>query len=130
MPEHLQVDVVCPDGEASMWRSVYSLVILTSLTPAAEVPEQVLPQGVGINIHFVRGHDKDLDLIAAAGFKVVRMDFSWSAIERHKDRYDWAEYDELTTNLEKRGIRPMYILDYSNPLYEETVVSKDPLSGQ
>ncbi len=106
------------------------LLVLVPGALAAELPELVLPQGVGVNIHFVRGRGKDLDLIAAAGFKVVRMDFSWSAIERKKEHYDWAEYDELTANLEKRGIRPMYILDYSNPLYEETVVSKDPLSGR
>jgi beta-xylosidase len=107
----------------------YVLLVLPR-APAAELPEPVLPQGVGVNIHFVRGHEKDLDLLAAAGFKVVRMDFSWSAIERQKGKYDWAEYDELTANLDKRGLRPMYILDYSNRLYEQEVVSKDPLTGK
>ena len=109
--------------------AVIVFLVLIPWAPAAELPEPVLPHSVGVNIHFVRGHARDLDLIAAAGFKVVRMDFSWSAIERKKDHYDFSEYDELTANLEKRGIRPMYILDYSNPLYEETVVSKDPLTG-
>jgi hypothetical protein len=116
-----------------MMKECYAVVVclgLISWAPGAELPEPVLPQGVGVNIHFVRGRGKDLDLIAAAGFKVVRMDFSWSAIERNKGRYDWSEYDELTANLEKRGLRPMYILDYSNPLYEEVVVSKDPLTGR
>jgi hypothetical protein len=88
----------------------------------------VLPQGVGVNIHFTRGHGKDLDLIAAAGFKVVRMDFAWAAIERRKGEYDWSAYDELTDDLEKRGLRPLYILDYSNGLYEEAVVSQDPVT--
>jgi len=113
--------------------SLSSLIVLLSLTraaPTADLPEPVLPQGVGVNIHFTRGHGKDLDLIAAAGFKVVRMDFSWEAIERKTSQYDWSEYDELTANLEKRGLRPMYILDYSNTLYEETVVSRDPVSGK
>jgi polysaccharide biosynthesis protein PslG len=114
-------------------KKAYLPVVFLALTfraPAGELPALQLPQGVGVNIHFVRGHTRDLDLIAAAGFKVVRMDFSWSGIERKKGHYDWVEYDELTANLEKRRIRPMYILDYSNPLYEETVVSKDPLNGQ
>ena len=97
---------------------------------ATPLPEPVLPQGVGINIHFTRGHEKDLDLIAAAGFRYVRMDFGWAGVERQKEQYDWTAYDELTTHLEKRGLRAIYILDYSNPLYEETVASSNPQTGK
>lgn len=104
--------------------------VLTACVECAELPTSVIPQGVGINIHFTRGHAEDLDLIAAAGFKWVRMDFSWSSIERTKGVYDWSAYEELTANLEKRGIHALYILDYSNPLYEETVVSKNPITGR
>jgi hypothetical protein len=96
----------------------------------AQIPEPVLPAGVGVNIHFVTGHQRDLDLIAAAGFKFVRMDFGWGGIERKQGEYDWTGYDELTANLEKRGLRAIYILDYSNPLYEEEVTSKNPINGQ
>jgi len=99
-------------------------------TPAAELPELVIPAGVGVNIHFVTGHEQDLDMIAAAGFKFIRMDFHWAAVERKKGEYDWSGYDELTANLEKRGIRALYILDYSNPLYEESVASQHPITGQ
>lgn len=98
--------------------------------PAADLPAPVLPAGVGVNIHFNRGHQADLDLIAAAGIKVVRMDLGWAGIERRKGEYDWSAYDELTANLETRGLQPLYILDYSNPLYEETVVSRDPVTGR
>ena len=97
---------------------------------AADLPELILPQGVGVNIHFTRGHERDLDLIATAGFKFIRMDFGWGGIERKKGEYNWADYDELTANLDKRGLRAIYIFDYSNPLYEETVMSKNPLTGQ
>ncbi len=101
-----------------------------ALALAAGLPDPVLPQGVGVNIHFTRGHEQDLDLIAAAGFRVIRMDFGWAGIERKKGEYDWSDYDELTRNLERRGLRPYYILDYSNPLYEETVTSKNPITGE
>jgi hypothetical protein len=112
-------------------RAVFLIaVLLPGAARAADLPEPVLPQGVGVNIHFTRGHGKDLDLIAAAGFKVVRMDFTWGSIERHKGEYDWSAYDELTDELEKRKLRPLYILDYSNALYEETVVSPDPITGR
>jgi hypothetical protein len=96
---------------------------------AEDLPELILPQGVGVNIHFTRGSERDLDLIAAAGFNFIRMDFGWAGIERKRGEYDWSAYDELTANLEKRALRALYILDYSNPLYEETVLSKNPISG-
>jgi polysaccharide biosynthesis protein PslG len=97
---------------------------------ANEIPNLVLPAGVGVNIHFIRGHERDLDMIAAAGFKFVRMDFLWSETERKKGIYDWSAYDELTANLEKRGLHAYYILDYSNPLYETNVIAKNPISGK
>jgi polysaccharide biosynthesis protein PslG len=111
-------------------RALLALLLLSWPAQAAELPSTVLPQGVGVNIHFTRGHDKDLDRIAAAGFTVVRMDFAWGGIERKKGEYDWSAYDELTAGLEKRGLRPMYILDYSNRLYEEVVVTKNPINGR
>jgi len=83
----------------------------------------------GVNIHFTKGHEKDLDMIAAAGFKIIRMDFGWQSTEREKGVYNWSDYDELTANLSKRGIRALYILDYSNSLYEEQTESKDPITG-
>ena len=55
---------------------------LASTAAAADLPRPVVPEGVGVNIHFNRGHEADLDLIAAAGFKVVRMDLGWAGIER------------------------------------------------
>jgi hypothetical protein len=62
----------------------------------ADFPDLVLPQGVRVNIHFTRGHERDLDLIAAAGFRFVRMDFSWGGTERTPGTYHWADYDGLT----------------------------------
>jgi len=111
-----------------------SACVLAGLLPwaggGAEIPAPVLPAGVGVNIHFVTGHARDLDLIAGAGFKFVRMDFQWGATERQKDQYDWSGYEELLANLDQRGLRAIFILDYSNPLYEETVTSPNPLTGK
>ena len=97
------------------------LIVLLPITLLAgeNNPLFVIPAGVGVNIHFVGGHQRDLDMIADAGFKWVRMDFAWESIEKTKGVYDWSAYDELTANLEKHGLGAIYILDYSNPLYEE-----------
>jgi polysaccharide biosynthesis protein PslG len=104
--------------------------MLPLLGRGTEIPEPVLPAGVGVNIHFVTGQEKDLDLIAAAGFKFVRMDFHWGAVEPRKGEYDWSGYEVLLTNLDKRGLRAIFILDYSHPLYEESVTSPHPITGQ
>jgi hypothetical protein len=83
------------------------------------LPNLVIPNGFGVNIHF-RGEPRDLDLIAEAGFRFIRMDLAWAAVEKEKGSYDFegTGYDALTEGCSKRGIRILYILDYSNRLYE------------
>src|SRR4051812_27044022 len=109
---------------------IFLFCLLPMAVLAAELPEAVFPAGVGVNIHFVKGHEADLDLINVAGFKWVRMDFSWSGTETKPGEYDWSAYDELTANLEKRGLHALYILDYSNPLYEAAVTNRNPFTQQ
>jgi len=95
-----------------------------------EASQNILPAGqicAGVNIHFITGHEKDLDMIADAGFKFVRMDFDWQSIEQTKGVYTWDAYDELTANLEKRGLGVIYVLDYSNSFYEDLVTPETPL---
>ena len=86
---------------------------------AASLPDLVVPNGLGVNIHF-KGEPRDLDLIAEAGFKFVRMDLGWDSIERKKGEYDFEKTgsDALVEACTKRGIRILYIIDYSNRLYE------------
>jgi len=105
------------------------LVLAAAATPcfAGALPESAgrclpalrVPDGFGVNIHFT-GQPRDLDLIAEAGFKYIRMDLSWSGIEREKGVYNFERtgYDALTEGCAKRGIRILYIFDYSNRLYE------------
>jgi beta-glucosidase/6-phospho-beta-glucosidase/beta-galactosidase len=88
-------------------------------TSAVQLPALTVSNGFGVNIHF-RGQPRDLDLIADAGFKFIRMGLTWEAIEREKGVYEFEKsgYDDLTKGCSKRGIRLLYILDYSNRLYE------------
>jgi len=83
------------------------------------LPHPAIPNGFGVNIHFT-GEPRDLDMIAAAGFKFIRMDLAWSRVERVKGVYDFdtSGYDTLTKGCTKRDIHVLYILDYSNKLYE------------
>ena len=92
---------------------------------SAQLPPPQIPESVGVNIHFATGHEDELDMIAATGFKIVRTDFIWEMTEKAKGQYDFSIYDELTANLEKRGITPYYILSYANPLYDQPSIVKD-----
>lgn len=110
------------------WR--WLLCLLPFLTRASELPQPIVPAGVGVNIHFVKGHEHELDLIQAAGFKFIRMDFSWTDIEQRKGTYDWSGYEELLNNLERHGLGAILILDYSNPLYEKKVTAINPMTNK
>lgn len=79
-------------------------------------------KGLGVNIHFIapeRVEKLDLDMIAYAGFNFIRMDLFWHEVERSIGSYDFSNYNALTSELKERGLRPLYILDYGNPLYED-----------
>ena len=76
--------------------SFFCLFAAFALKVSAQIPPPVLPAGVGVNIHFVGGHEKDLDFIAAAGFKFIRMDFGWEETEPKAGAYNWASYDDLS----------------------------------
>jgi hypothetical protein len=83
------------------------------------LPKPVVPDCLGVNIHFTGRNDKHVAKIAEGGFKFVRMDFFWSGIERKKGEYNFKPYDALVDSLAKRGIRPLFILDYGNDLYDK-----------
>lgn len=86
-----------------------------------------IPNGFGVSVHFT-GDPVDINLISDAGFKIVRMDLFWETVEKKPGIYDFKDqgYDRLTKGLIKEGIRPYYILDYSNKLYEKnrSIVTK------
>jgi len=113
----------CPSSCGLLIPSLLVFLLLTMTTSSwagiEALPHPVIPNGFGVNIHFT-GEPRDLDMIAAAGFKVIRMDLVWSRIERAKGVYDFnrSGYDALTKGCTERGIHILYILDYSNTLYE------------
>ncbi|WP_165219195.1 cellulase family glycosylhydrolase [Aquisphaera insulae] len=83
----------------------------------ADLPPPEIPAGQGVNIHFTRPGPGEMKRFAEAGFGLVRMDMPWAGIERTRGTYDFSDHDELLGHLSKVGARPIYILDYANPLY-------------
>jgi polysaccharide biosynthesis protein PslG len=78
-----------------------------------------VPLSLGVNIHFTDPLPGEMQELAGSGVEWIRMDFSWAQTERAKRRYDFAAYDRLLAALHPYHIRPMLILDYGNPLYDQ-----------
>jgi hypothetical protein len=98
---------------------LFSWLVLLGTVRAAEFPRlSRIPEGIGVNIHFTSAQPGEMEMLAAAGFRWVRMDFAWSAIEKSKGQYDFSDYDHLLQISDQHDIRVMAILDYANPLYD------------
>ncbi len=74
--------------------------------------------GLGVNIHFTDPQPGEMAMLAAGGFRWVRMDFFWHMTERQPGQYDFSAYDRLMNALAPYGIHALFILDYGNSLYE------------
>lgn len=83
------------------------------------LPQMIVPEGFGVNIHFVDPAPGEMKMIADTGLKWIRMDFTWEAIEKEKGNYDFSGYERLLKAMEPYGLRALFILDYANPLYDQ-----------
>lgn len=97
------------------------MALLSTSVNAAQsgLPAFVIPDCLGVNIHFAGVEREQVDKIADGGFRFIRMDFAWAAIEKTKGKYDFKAYDELVDSLATKDIRALFILDYGNPLYDK-----------
>jgi hypothetical protein len=86
---------------------------------AFTLPSPTVPEGLGVNIHFTDARRGEMKMLAEAGFGIIRMDFGWGGTERKKGEYDFKPYERLLAALEPHGIRALFILDYSNKLYDQ-----------
>jgi hypothetical protein len=87
-----------------------------ALTPWPE--DGTVERGWGVNIHFTQAQPGELEMLAASGAYRVRTDFSWADTEKAEGQYDFSAYEQLADALAAQGLRPWFILDYENPLYE------------
>jgi polysaccharide biosynthesis protein PslG len=103
----------------SVFGFTFSFAAEPPVKPVANyLPGPQVPDGLGVNIHFIDPRPGELEMLAAAGFRWVRMDFSWESSEREKGKYDFSAYDRLLAALEKDHIRAVFILDYANRHYD------------
>ena len=77
-----------------------------------------IPASIGMDIHFVDPRPGEMEMLAAAGVRWVRIDFAWENTEVAAGQYDFSAYDRMVTTLQSYRISPYFILDYANKLYD------------
>jgi hypothetical protein len=101
--------------------TVLSIVALFAPTARADNSplDLRIPDSLGVNVHFTEPRAGEMEMLKDGGFRWIRMDFVWESIEREKGKYDFSAYDKLLAALDRQRIRPLFILDYGNRLYDE-----------
>jgi hypothetical protein len=89
-----------------------------------------ISQAFGVNIHFIDPDPAEIKMIADAGFGWVRTDFKWELTEVERGKYDFTRYEPLVSELGRRNLRPLFILDYGNPLYTQGMSVRTPAARE
>eukprot|EP00051_Salpingoeca_urceolata_P027972 m.484268 g.484268 ORF g.484268 m.484268 type:complete len:756 (-) comp23280_c0_seq1:62-2329(-) len=114
-----------PQGFALLGEAVAACIKNHASPPAAppapaalDVPQEAAAAFLfGVNTHYHQGLPGETEMLSKA-FKIVRVDFTWEGIEKTKGEYNFTVYDGLLQELKAHGVRPYWILDYGNPLYD------------
>jgi hypothetical protein len=96
-----------------------SLILLASRGICSPVDfNAVIPNGIGVNIHFLSPKPGEMEMLAASGAHWIRMDIDWDEIEKAPSQYDFSKYDNLVATLEFYKLSPYFIFVYTNKLYD------------
>ena len=105
-------------GEGLLALFLALLGIVAQPGRAQTAPEPDVQDALGVDIHFVTPQPGEMKMLAASGVRWVRVDFTWANTERAKGQYDFSAYDGLAAALAAYHLRALFILGYSNPLYD------------
>src|SRR5688500_6065233 len=97
------------------------LGVAWSVIASTALAARTVPSGLGVNIHFTSPQPGEMEQLAAGGFTIIRMDFSWARTEKKPGEYDFSDYETLLNALEPHKIRALFILDYANPHYDDNL---------
>ena len=95
-------------------------VLLWAGVSGADLPGPVVPDGLGVNIHFTHPRPGEMRMLAASGLTWVRMDLLWAATEKTRGDYDFSGWNPLLAAVDRYHLRALLILDYGNSLYTGT----------
>lgn len=104
----------------------FIVLAITAFAQSSGLPEQTIPKFLGVSTHFRNPNQDEVEMLAGAGFGVVRRDISWATVEKTRGVYDFTLHDVLLSAFEAKGIRMLFILDYGNPLYSNGLSPHTP----
>lgn len=85
---------------------------------AQGLPEQAVPKSLGVCLDGSGQSAADIAKISETGFRFIKTHVKWSEVETSKGKYDFSACDALLASLEPSGVRPVFVLDSANKLYE------------
>ncbi|MDE2149711.1 MAG: hypothetical protein KGJ55_07755, partial [Gammaproteobacteria bacterium] len=95
---------------------------VTLIAAVANVPAFAHGIMLGVGVHFINVPSVQptlLDLARKIGFDAIRDDAEWKFVETTKGVYRIPPaWDQFVDSARQRGIEPLLILDYGNPLYD------------
>ncbi len=105
--------------------SSLSLVIAfaPSIGMSAPLNGTTLDQISGVTFHFNNPDIATFKQMKSIGLGIGRTDLHWETVETTRGIYNFSVFDGLTNAMLTAGIRPMYILDFSNVIYEPPVTT-------
>lgn len=114
-----------------LFQSVFILLILTTFV-AGQIPitsKEWPPKGIdgiGVNAHLLNAnkdnigwYNRQLDQIADMGLRVVRFVVGWRWTDEEKFEYDFEPHHLLVNECEKRGLRVMTLVHFTDPRFEQ-----------
>jgi hypothetical protein len=104
-------------------RTAFPVITMTtgSAGPVWSLPERVIPQPFGVEIHFTDATKWELDLMADAGIKWIRMDMDWAKVEPQQNHFDFSAYDRLVASMTRKTRKPA-LRSPSSPLVPRTAI--------
>ncbi len=82
------------------------------------------------NFSWVSSWQTGISRAKTMGFGRVRYDMSWASIERNRGQYDFSFFDQLYNTLAQNGMKPIFVLDYNNNLYNGGAGTQTGISTQ
>ncbi len=104
---------------------ILTLAAATSLLSAQTTSGPDVAAGLGIGIHFTTPQPGEIQALHDTGVRWVRTDFDWASTEKAPGIYDFSAYDSLIAQLDSAALRTLFILDYTNRLYDHGLSPAD-----
>ena len=105
---------------SATWMIVAALIAVSArAAESAGVPAVgPVPAGLGLVAHWGVPDADEVAMFASTGVGWVRMDFQWELTEPARGTYAFGKFDQVLAALDARHLRPIWIFDYGNKMYD------------